>query len=267
MLIPMDPAVAANWVAAGAAYLAAGVIAWQSWEVRRSANASHDALVTANDALNLSRQQVSEAIRARIDAAMPTILVQAGEPIWPPLEPAQFLGNHPQPLPFGVNIPGMHMPRDQNRQIMVRTEITLTNDSTRHVQMITSPLVDGDDEPLPNPLRFGPGERITGNFSVVRSLAGWVQICEEREAGRPGEEAIFDATYLDPADTGATDHWHVAVGGCPVERISDLQGGWQLIAAPSALSGKSWGMGVGSSIRQRTYWLSKTKNLPLPETV
>lgn len=52
MLIPMEPAVAASWVAAGAASLAAGVIAWQSWEVRRSANASRDTLVTANEALN-----------------------------------------------------------------------------------------------------------------------------------------------------------------------------------------------------------------------
>lgn len=261
----MDAATA-SWVAAVAACLAAGVVAWQSWEVRRSANASRDALVTANEALNLSRQQISETIRARIDAAMPTIVIQASEPTWPPLEPSQYLGGHPQPLLLGVNSPGMHMPRDQSRQIMVRTEITVINDSLGHVQMTTSLLVDGDDEPLPNPLRFGPGERVTGKFSVVRSLAEWVRIYEQREAGQPGDEAVFDATYLDPSDTGATDHWHVAVGGCPVERISDLQGGWQLIAAPSALSGKPWGMGVGSSIRQRTYWLSKTRNQPLPET-
>jgi hypothetical protein len=148
---------------------------------------------------------------------------------------------------------------------MVRTEITVINDSSRHVQMTTSPLVDGDNEPLPNPLQFGPGERVTGKFSVVRSLAGWVQIYEEREAGRPSDEAVFDATYFDPADTGATDHWHVAVGGCPVERISELQGGWRLIAAPSSLSGKPGAMGVGSSIRQRAYWLSRTRNQPLPD--
>ena len=144
---------AASWAAAGAAILAAGVVAWQAWETRRSADASRDAVVAANAALDLSRQQVAEAVRARIDASMPQLVVQAPREVqWPPLSPPRNLGDHPQPFPRSGEFAVMHIPKHDAEQIMVRAEFTIINESSRHVELATSPLVDADNNELPNPL-------------------------------------------------------------------------------------------------------------------
>lgn len=261
----MNAGNAASWAAAGAAILAAGVVAWQSWETRRSANASRDAAVAANAALDLSRQQVAEAIRARIDASMPEIVVQAPREVqWPPLSPPRHLGDHPQPFPRVDEFAVMHLPKHGDEQIMVRAEFTIFNESTRHVELATSTLVDADDNELPNPLRLAPGERVTGLFSVKRTLTDWVRIYKQREAGEPGDETKFSVTYMDPSDTGAMEHWHVAVAGCPVEEVTDVQG-WRIVGAPSAFVDTPRAMGIGEPIRYRRYWLSRTRDQPLPD--
>lgn len=255
-----------QWVASGAAVVAACVVAWQSLETRRSANASEKAVRAASEALELTREQAAEAVRARIDEAMPRIAVTApDEPEWPPLEPSGSIGGEPQPLTFGLDGSPMHMPRDKARMITVRVEVLVINDSDAHVVVNCPGLVDQKLSPL-GAVRLEPNGVLRGAwFAVTHSLEDWITVYRARQSGTPLRPTSGRVYYLDPADTGATDSWEIAIDGCPIEPVEDREGMWRIIGAPLPLSGRLGAMGVGPILRERLYYLSKSRNQPLPE--
>jgi hypothetical protein len=281
----------AAWVGAIAAIAAAAIVAWQSWETRRSAQASQAAAraaqeavatanetlnlsreqaVTANESLKLSRQQAAEAIRARIDAAMPAITIHASPaPDWPPREPSVGGFGKSNELPYGDLSPVMHVPRDNQRQIAVRLKITISNDSDRTVEMTANGLLDGEDDTIPQPLRLASGAEVEGWFSVTRTLEEWVVILKEREAGDGAAgESVFNATYIDPADSGAIDSWSVIMGGTPIERVSELEGGLRIVQDPTnPWDMRSYASRMAAVVlpRDRRYYRSRIKNLSLHE--
>lgn len=282
----------AAWVAAIAAVVAGGLVAWQSWETRKSAQASQaaaaaaqEAVATANEtlelsraqtataseALKLSRQQAAEAIRTRIDAAMPPITVHADTaPDWPPREPPVGGFGTSNELPYGDNSPVLHMPRDKHSQIEVWLRITIANDSERTVEMTTSGLVANvEGEPVPEPLRLPRGEKEVGWFRVARSLEEWVDILKDRENGDgTSGEAHLNVTYIDPADSGAIDAWTVVLAGTPIERVSSLEGAFRITQDPTGgtgLGGTASVMAGAVMPRERRYWRSRKKNLRLDD--
>ena len=54
-----------------------------------------------------------------------------------------------------------------------------------------------------------------------------------------------------------------ALGGSPIKRVPDLDGGWRVVADPNHRDGRVSSMAASSVLRQRRYWLSKTRNEPL----
>lgn len=257
---------ASGWVAAVAAVAAAAVVAWQSWETRKAAQASRDAVVTANEALELSRQQASESVRARIDAATPRISVAVpAEPTWPPLEPAHYLGDHPEPLPTGPMVDPMHMPRDKDRQILIRTPVTIINASDSHLSVDVYELIDETGAAVSSPVTLEPKGQFSAWFGVTRTLEHWIEVYRAREVGQSGAIAIGAVRYGDPADTGAIDRWELQLSGTPVEEVANLDGAWQLIPAPRLTSGIPGAIGLNAVFRERMYYLSKRRDQRLPE--
>lgn len=262
---------ASEWVAAGAALAAAAVVAWQSWETRRSAQASEKAVdaaeravLAANEGLGLSRQQVAEATRARIDAATPTITVMAPEePDWPPLEPSVMYGGEPQPLVSGVRPQPWHLPRDGATRILVRTPVSIHNTSSVPVTVGLGELTDKAGQPTPDTVDLDPGESRPLYFAVTRTLSEWVAVYRQRAAGEVGDDGVGFVRFSDAGDTGVIDRWELRLAGTPVEPVPDLDGAWRLIAAPDRFSGRPGAMGVSPAIRQRLYYLSKLGNQPL----
>lgn len=259
---------ASGWVAAVAAVVAAGLVAWQSYETRRSAQASESAVETANKALVFGQQQAAEAVRARIDAATPVISVLlAPEVDWPPLEPSMALGGEPNPLRQGLQPEPMLMPRDGNRQLMVRARVELINASDRTVQLSVHSLFTGDAmTPLSSPLVLGPRESVSAWCAATHTLGEWIDVYKARaraDVGYTSDEVVATVVYLDPVDTGVNDRWELIIGGTPVTRVDDLSDGWLLIPEPRPLSGEPGAIGTGPVIRQRTYYLSKVRNQPL----
>lgn len=255
-----DPA---GWVAAGAAVIAAGIVAWQSWETRRAADASADALTTANEALAVARQQASEAVRARIDAATPLISVYLDTEVdWPPLEPSGVLGGTPNPLTQGMNPEPMFMPRHRDRRIMVRAGARVMNDSSRHVRLTVHGLVQKDDgvTPVPSPVLLAPGEALDAWCAMTHSLSEWIEVHRARSSGDGGDEVVASVHYIDPADTGANDRWDLIFGGVPITPVADMEGGWQIIPRPQPTPGAVAAVGTaGVVLRHRRYYLSKTR--------
>lgn len=255
-----DPA---GWVAAGAAVVAAGIVAWQSWETRRSADASAKAVKTANDALEVARQQAAEAVRARIDAATPAISVYLDPEVdWPPLQPSGFLGGEPNPLTQGLTPESMFMPRHGDQQIMVRAGVRVANDSGRRVRVDVHGLIQKADgvTPVPSPLLLAPGAELDAWCAATHDLAGWIEVHKTRARGEPGDEVVASVHYIDPADTGANDRWELVIGGTPVAPVADMEGGWQIISTPHPSPGAVGAIGTASVVlRHRRYYLSKSR--------
>ncbi len=259
------PVSASEWVAAGAALAAAGVVAWQSWETRRSANASvqavgaaERAVEAANAGLELSRHQFAEAVRARIDAATPQIVVLAPEfPHWPPSvqwDPVRQPGDPRDEF---------YLPQDGRTTIGVRAEVTIVNDSRTTADVQTLELFDENGNTGTIHHTLGPGQRVTMTMLAARTVADWVAIYRQREGGDGGPLTGGTVLYLDPADTGATDRWEVTVGGCPLEPVPGRDGAWRVIDRPDDMSGRPGAMRMAATIRERTYWLSKRSNTRL----
>lgn len=257
-----------GWVAALAAVAAAGVVVWQSWETRRSAQASERALVTANEALDLSRQQAAEAVRARIDAATPAISVRLEQDVdWPPLEPSLHYGGEPNPIHSGLRDEPMHMPRDKDRRIMVRAAVVIRNDSGRHIRVDLDHLfAHRSMKPLDSPYDLPPGGTAVGWCAVTRTLAEWIEIYEARLQPAPGytsDQVVGSVHFSDPADTGANDRWDLVISGTIVEPVPDLASGWKIIPETRRLSGEAGAIGAGVPLRHRRYYLSKSRNQEL----
>lgn len=256
-----------NWVAAGAAVIAAGVVAWQAWETRKAAQASERAVdaadravLAANEGLEISRQQAAEAVRARIDAACARITVTLGdEPAWPPLEPSIYQGDEPQPHRYGTSAEPWHMPRDRAKQVLVRAPVVIQNHSDVTVSLRVYELFDEKGQTLGETLDLGPEERREAWVAVTRTLEEWIAIHRQRESGAGGDEATGTVYHVDPADTGADDRWDLTIAGCPVEPVPDLEGGWRVLERPARNSGRPGAMGLGPVFRQRTYYLSKIR--------
>lgn len=245
---------------------AAGVVAWQSFETRRSANASNEAVETANAGLDLARQQHREAVRTRIDAATPAIGVRVGPEVeWPPLQPS-IVGGTPNALPVGPGSPVMRMPRDGAKLVMVQAKVTLFNGSDSHVALSLSGLLDDNGGALPTHLLLAPSESREVWCASQLSLAEWVNVYQSRTEGRDGgDRVVANVTYIDPGDTGVIDRWDLVMGGTVVESAPLQEGGWLLIDAPRPVTGEVASMGIGVPIRHRTYYLSRSRNEILPD--
>ncbi len=218
---------------------------------------------TANAALAVARQQSAEAVRARIDAAVPAISVHMDTEVdWPPYEPSNFLGGHPNQLPAQLADP-MLMPRNRDRRIMVRAGVRVTNDSDRHVRVNVDGLLAKADgvTVIRSPCSLGPGEELAAWCAATHSLGEWIEVYKARAAGQAGDEVVATVTYLDPADTGASDHWDLVIGGVPIEPVPDLDSGWQFIPAPRPAPGEIGAMATSPVVlRHRRYYLSKSRN-------
>ncbi|TFH68154.1 hypothetical protein [Cellulomonas sp. HD19AZ1] len=249
-------------VAAVAAVAAALLVAWQSWETRRAADASSRGLKTANDALVVALRQADEAVRARIDAATPSIGVFLDEVDWPPLEPSAFAGGSPNQLRRGLAPESLFLPRDRGRLIMVRAGVRIVNDSHRHVRMNVFGLIEKDDgvTPIPSPVLLGPGRTIEAWCACTHTLAEWIDVYQRRELGDAADEVVAAVHYNDPADTGASDRWDLAIGGVPIAPTAETQGGWQIIPGPEPAPGAVAAIGTGDVVlRHRRYYLSKSR--------
>ncbi|MFF1817196.1 hypothetical protein ACFVWG_07855 [Kribbella sp. NPDC058245] len=272
----------ADWIAAGAAILAAGVVAWQSLETRRSAKASAKAAEAANtgleyskSALELARREesntrrlIDEAVKTRIDEVTPTLTIILGGLVGP-LQPDLVDATQ---LVFTGGDEVYRMPKHQDSILAMRQFFTLISDGKRIMMVHMPPWTpDWDEEQYPDTtltsrsglLEMPVGVRIDGFFDVKRTIADWIKITESTPENPSLPAAEFVIGYNDPSDTGATDHYPILVGGSPLKPVPDELGAWT--ATSSAGDAVHPQMTVTRMPRKRDYYLSKTENKKLGE--
>lgn len=116
----------ATVLAAVATSVSAVVIAWQAWEIRRTAAATEKTLRVSRESLSTSKALAVEALRTRLDARGQAVRIHVAQPEWPPLQPSDF--GDPQPLPYGTTY---RMSRDRDVQLMLRAGLVIVNEGDR----------------------------------------------------------------------------------------------------------------------------------------
>ena len=257
-------------IAAGAAAIVTAAtmvfIARQTAATKRSAEASEKTAKAAIDGLVLARKEQSraqflaiEAVKTRIDAKMPQILVTSENLRWPPFV-AQSFGDA---QPWTSSEP-FRMPRDKDERLLVRVDISIENDGPKTVNVSFTPLLTISG--LQTSARLEVGQALSGTFDAEWSVQQWVDAWNEREATRGGGPVhLFQVTYVDPGDTGAVDHYDVFVQGTILRPVPNEDGAWSLIDFPRVPIGDVGNIAASSQPYTRKYWLSRIREVELPE--
>lgn len=248
--------------------LAAGVVAWQAWETRRSAKASGEAARAANGALALaraeeshSRQLVAEAIRARIDGQSPMIT-------FVPHEELRVVNDVELPVRF---------PESDQKNLYVAVGFTVFNDSTTTVVLRrrTIPSAEGGSGDNDSTV-LAPKQRHFVAVQVARPLAEWRAISDWIFSGAD-DEAHFRAAHEFERDThiifscgtsgddGATDEYSFRLVGSPLTPLEHEPGSYDCFGADQVISKGRFQ--VVAEPRQRRYFLSRRSDLELPSPV
>lgn len=268
---------AAFWTAFGAiatavaAIVTAGTavfIALQTHATRKAAEAGERTAHVASEALEIARKEQGhtyflalEALKSRIDSALPKITLTTSKDIsWPPLVPSSY--GEPQPH---VSEGPFRLPRDGKARLLVRVPVTIVNDGPRTVSLSLTPEFHRGGK-RDNTVVLNPGVSVSGFFEVQHSVREWVDIWETRDRERTGgPETRFEVIYIDPADTGVIEYHRIAFGGSILQPVPNELGAWDVIADPHATNGRAGSVGWSVQPTLRRYFLSRSKNLELPE--
>ncbi|WP_203708780.1 hypothetical protein, partial [Cellulomonas marina] len=182
----------ADWVAAIAATVAAFIVCWQSWETRRSANASRDAARTANEALDLTRQLAADAVRTRLDADMPNVSVHVSALVDArPIVGSSMSQPREEVPPDAV----FRLPKDGATYFSLLARAAVINDSDRHVEVNLHYLPRGAAEPTYRTMFMPPGASELVDFEICRMVADWVKGEPGLRVGGTTYYAVFGASH------------------------------------------------------------------------
>ena len=266
----------ADLVAATAACVAAALVAWQSWETRKSAKASREAakaaaagLETANHALDIARREeghsrvlVSEAQRARIDAALPAISVLPQRKIfWPP---PLSMNPYSEPWLRGSPDAAFTLPADARVALGVRGRIAIHNGSQKIVQLMIDYIpVMGGARVLDEVITIEPGETVSKDFLAWTWIDQWVAGGTE---GPVFEGQLPFIHYSDQLDSGGSIGWEFAVSHAPIYESNEAEPGRFRLVDVEPSAGRSQPAPPVLTVRRenRSYWLSRKNGIELP---
>ncbi|MFD6327639.1 hypothetical protein ACFWOL_33585 [Streptomyces sp. NPDC058442] len=238
-------------------------VAWQAGETRRATKISQNALKSA--------QTVAlDAARSRLDDQAPQVAVHLSDAAWPPLGSSS---GWPQPWPA---VQAWHFPRDEDVLLALRVTLHVTNHSNRPVHVtfqgdLYQPYVEGADRPtrMDRRLLLEPESSVKADLRKHFPLKDWAEnhrVYTEGSGERPAQ-ALGLVRVHDDRDNGVIDSWELKLSGFPIEPDPDRAGVWHLTHPTldeSALRCVDFAL---QPLRVRTYWLSRSKEVPLPDPV
>ncbi|MFE9232039.1 hypothetical protein [Cellulosimicrobium funkei] len=265
-------------VAAVAACVAAGVVGWQSWETRKSAEASRKAaetaargLDTANEALDVARTEeghsrvlVAETQRARIDAAFPAISVTPQEtPLWPPVTTSGSTYG-----PWEWNRCELDktwsMPADAGEALGIVGKVRIHNGAPTVVQVHVF-YTDQEGNRVNRAMVLDPGQTEYLVFLAWASISQWAK-------GDPSEDPLFEwgaqpasVSYGDQRDSGGSISWQIGIRGPLIFQADETKKQRYSLAGTTPSPGiPSHDIPTIYTVREyRTYWLSRPDGIEL----
>ncbi|MFD3590405.1 hypothetical protein [Streptomyces sp. NPDC058683] len=108
-----------------------GVIAWQSYLMRKAVKVSQDALEVAQNTLAASETVAIDAARTRLDAQAPAVTARFTEVQWPPYA-WSHVGMPASPWPNGYE---WHFPEKENDRIVLKARVVIENRGERYINV------------------------------------------------------------------------------------------------------------------------------------
>ena len=255
------------WVAIGSIGTTAGfgVVAWQSYLMRKTFKVSQDALEVAQNALVASETVAIDAARTRLDAQAPAVSVRFTEVEWPPYAWT------PSGMPVGhwPNGYEWHFPEKEDERIVLQARVVIENRGDRYVNVEYDgdfvKEVEGRDRPMTSHALWPQqGNGVNPNCFLQRdfTIKELSENYEARQEGRPLPHRVTGTIRVhDSRDNGATDTWEVELTGCPVRPNPSRTGVW-LIDTDTGSEALEY---VSHPSFERTYWISRRRGQRLPD--
>jgi hypothetical protein len=244
------PARSSNvWTIAAVVVAAVGsaIVAWQALETHRTTSLSQKAL-DASAALAI------DSARSRLDQGAPRIDVY--------VEGVSILTAGPQNMVGAQIEPGARwdLGQDSARSLQVQARVRVKNlmsDRTTHLKVtgLHDPDMHADTEVLllPTTERF---YFLTAKFT----LGQWAENWASHQAGMPAPHVVNGCVISgDDRDEGVVDRWPLCLAAWPIQPTGDSDGAWRLT------EGKDWSDIAMRPLRERSYWISQRRGVPLPD--
>ena len=237
-------------LAVTAALLGTGVVAWQAMETHRTTNLSQRALEASNSL-------AIDSARTRLNQDAPRIEVY--------VEQVSVLsaGSGNIPGPQAGSGASWQLPADVGRTLQVQAQVRVVNlmtDRTIHLKVkgLHDTALRTDTEVL-----LVPAAKLAYFLTATFTLSQWAENWESRQAGGPPPHVVDGyVTAGDDRDEGVVDTWPLRLAAWPVGPAEDADGTWQRIAG---IAGSDWFQIAIRPLRERGYWISQRKNIPMPE--
>lgn len=265
---------------AGAAVVTAVTIYFifrQTTATRKSAEASERTAEAAFQALEHSQKQLdfshrqhqqsmymaAEAVKARIDAERPKLLV------------AKAALNPQRSIDAGERVPeALFEPSDSHRLLTHAVKFQVRNDGPpsaklQHSERIKYNTTDASGlesiqqwADAEEPLMLAPGHTLHGEYSITKTLEYWMNEYKSRSNHEDYPEAHeFCIRNLTDADTGAHELHYIGLAGSALKPDGDQIGKWVHLSTAEMKSQ----LITYLKPTKRVYFLSRLKNETLPE--
>jgi hypothetical protein len=235
-------------------------VGWQAWLTREVLKASKAAAEPA-------RTAAIYAARAGMDTDAPKVQVFIDEATMPMFEPSAsaHLGGQPQRLKPGRE---WHLPRDAGQRLLVRLVVRIANRGDSLADLSFDGCIRGPEStasetsifPTPMDGSLGIPYFIDASFTIKEWSENW----RARQQGKTLPFVAMAAiTCTDIRDEGVVDTWSLQISSCPIRSDPERDGVWQI---DPDLLGKPTQLALGYKRRpprKRTYWRSRSENLPL----
>jgi hypothetical protein len=247
-----------NVVAVVVAVLGTIVVAWQAYETHRTTTLSQRTL-ESNHSLAI------DSARTRLDQNAPRIDVY--------VEQVSVLPG--DSLEAAVTRPGApaewRLPADAGRLLRVQAQVRVVNlmeHRTIHLKVsgIHDPALRADTEVL-----LIPAARLVYFLTATFTLSQWAENWAARQAGNDLPHVAEGRVIAgDDRDEGVVDTWPLRLAAWPIQPAGDTAG------AAAETTGGTWELTSGASaddwfriairpLRERSYWISQRRNIPMPE--
>lgn len=259
-----------GWVAAIAAVVAAGVVAWQSIETRRSANASKEAAETAargldvaSEALEVARAEeghsralIVEAHRARMDATIPAVsVVPQRSVLWPPFQAGSDRRPTARSWNRCVDDVTFALPRDGKQLLGLGGSVRLFNGSPAEVELNVMYIpLDGGDR-VDRTIRLEAGKAETIEFLTWAPVEAWVDDSPDAFGQAWSSGQPFFVNWGDQLESGVGVGWEFEIVGSPLEPEEGRQGSYRLVSRDYPT--------LHLARQNRGYWLSRSRAIEL----